>query len=66
MSQPLPPYPPEQEPREAQMTHRPRPRPMGRARRVFCGYLMVAGALATLAALTLLVVRLFVEIGKWA
>ena len=66
MSQPLPPYPPVQDPRQPQMKHRPRPRPMGRARRVFRGYLMVVGALATLAALTLLVVRLFVEIGKWA
>ena len=46
MSQPLPPYPPVQDPRQPQMKHRPRPRPMGRARRVFRGYLMVVGALA--------------------
>ena len=37
----------------------------GRARRIFRGYLMVAGALATLAGLTLLIVSLFVEINKW-
>lgn len=37
----------------------------GRAARFFRGYLMVAGAVATLYGLALLVVTLLVEIGKW-
>lgn len=51
-SAPQPPVPP----------HGRRP---GRARRVFRGYLMFAGAVATLFGLILLVVSLFVEIDKW-
>ena len=48
--------------------HRPEPhrRPRrGRAGRFFRGYLMLVGALTTIAALVLLLVRLFVEIEKW-
>ena len=37
----------------------------GRAGRFFRGYLMLVGALTTIAALVLLLVRLFVEIEKW-
>ncbi len=41
-----------------------RPR-RGRAGRFFRGYLMLVGALTTVVALVLLLVRLFVEIEKW-
>ena len=47
---------------------RPEPRRhprRGRAGRFFRGYLMLVGALTTVAALVLLLVRLFVEIEKW-
>ena len=44
---------------------REKPRHMGRARRVFRGYLMIAGAAATLFGLILLLVSFFVEIDKW-
>ena len=44
--------------------HRERPR-RGRAGRFFRGYLMLVGALTTIAALVLLLVKLFVEIEKW-
>lgn len=55
-----PPGPP---PREA---YRPARRPhRGRIGRFFRGYLMLVGALTTVAALVLLLVRLFVEIEKW-
>ncbi|MEA4997773.1 MAG: hypothetical protein VB087_00100 [Candidatus Limiplasma sp.] len=37
----------------------------GRAGRVFRGYLMIAGAVATLFGLILLLVSFFVEIDKW-
>ncbi len=59
--QPMKPYgePPVQ---QAVPPHNRRP---GRARRFFRGYLMVAGAAATLLGLTLLLVSLFVEIDKW-
>lgn len=50
-------FQPQQEP--------PRGKRQGRARRVFRGYLMVTGALATLSGLILLLVSLFVEINKW-
>ena len=36
-----------------------------RVRRVVRGYLMTAGALATAYLLVMLLVQLFVEIGKW-
>ena len=42
----------------------PRPR-QGRFRRFVRGYLMLVGALTTLYVLVLLLVRLFVEVGKW-
>jgi hypothetical protein len=45
--------------------YRDRPR-RGRAGRFFRGYLMIVGALTTIAALVLLLVRLFVEIEKWS
>ena len=41
-----------------------RPRP-GRFRRFVRGYLMMVGALTTLYVLVLLLVKLFVEVGKW-
>ncbi len=37
----------------------------GRAGRFFRGYLMLVGAITTIAAMVLLLVRLFVEIEKW-
>lgn len=37
----------------------------GRPARFFRGYLMVVGALATMAGLVYLLVQLFVEIEKW-
>ncbi|MDD3411659.1 MAG: hypothetical protein PHY12_12715 [Eubacteriales bacterium] len=43
---------------------RPRRR-RGRTARFFRGYLMTVGAATTVIGLTLLLVRLFVEIGKW-
>ena len=43
---------------------RPRHRP-GRLRRFVRGYLMLVGALTTLYVLMQLLVRLFIEIGKW-
>ncbi|MBN1777366.1 MAG: hypothetical protein JW811_04515 [Clostridiales bacterium] len=43
---------------------RRRPR-RSRAGRFFRGYLMLVGALTTVAVLVLLLVRLFVEIEKW-
>lgn len=43
----------------------PKPKRFPRARRVVRGYLMVSGAVATLAGLTLLIVSLFVEINRW-
>lgn len=60
--QPQRPYgePPMQQ--QAVPPHNRRP---GRARRFFRGYLMIAGAVATLFGLILLVVSLFVEINKW-
>lgn len=45
--------------------HAPRPR-QGRFRRFMRGYLMLVGALTTLYVLVLLLVSLFVEVGKWA
>ena len=50
--------------READAPLRKRPR-RGKAGRFFRGYLMLVGALTTIAALVLLLVRLFVEIEKW-
>jgi hypothetical protein len=47
------------------MTPPPRKKRQGRAARFLRGYLMVAGALATLAGLTLLIVSLFVEIQEF-
>lgn len=44
--------------------HRRRSRP-GRFRRFVRGYLMLVGALTTLYVLVQLLVRLFIEIGKW-
>jgi hypothetical protein len=49
---------------EYRQDHARRPR-RGRAGRFFRGYLMLVGALTTIAALVLLLVRLFVEIEKW-
>ena len=43
----------------------PRPR-HGRFRRFVRGYLMMVGGLTTLYVLVQLLVRLFVEIGKWS
>lgn len=63
MQQPTQPYQPQQAPNPpGPPPHVKRP---GRARRFFRGYLMVAGAVATLAGLTLLIVSLFVEIQEW-
>ena len=45
-------------------SHRRRSRP-GRFRRFVRGYLMLVGALTTLYVLVQLLVRLFIEIGKW-
>ena len=50
---------PEYRPERRKRPHR------GRAGRFFRGYLMLVGALTTIAALVLLLVRLFVEIEKW-
>ena len=44
--------------------HAPRPR-HGRFRRFVRGYLMLVGMLTTLYVLVLLLVSLFVEVGKW-
>lgn len=44
---------------------RGRPRHRGRFMRFMRGYLMLAGAAATIYALVLLLVRLMVEIGAW-
>ena len=59
MQQPNQPTPAMQGGRPPVPPHVKRP---GRARRFLRGYLMVAGALATLAGLTLLIVSLFVRI----
>ena len=56
--------PPERRETHGQRGFPGRPR-RGRAGRFFRGYLMLVGALTTLAALVLLLVRLFVEIEKW-
>lgn len=45
--------------------HRRRSRRPGRFRRFVRGYLMLVGALTTLYVLVQLLVRLFIEIGKW-
>ena len=45
--------------------HRRRSRRPGRIRRFVRGYLMLVGALTTLYVLVQLLVRLFIEIGKW-
>lgn len=50
---------------QAHAAHHPRPR-QGRFRRFLRGYLMLVGALTTLYVLVLLLVSLFVEVGKWA
>ena len=42
----------------------PRHRRPCRARRIFRGYLMIAGAIATLSGLVLLIVSLFVELNN--
>lgn len=52
-----PPMPPQPE--------EPRRKRHGRVGRFFRGYLMIAGALATAYVLEQLLVRLFVEIGRW-
>ena len=63
MQQPYQPYQPQQNPSPSgPPPHVKRP---GRARRFFRGYLMVAGAAATLVGITLLIVSLFVEIHEW-
>ncbi len=54
-----PPEHPQYQPRHR--THHRR----GRAGRFFRGYLMLVGAITTIAAMVLLLVRLFVEIEKW-
>ena len=59
------PYQPAVPAQDAQMTPPPRKKRQGRAARFLRGYLMVAGALATLAGLTLLIVSLFVEIQEF-
>lgn len=59
MSREYRPGPPPERP-----VYQDRPR-RGRAGRFFRGYLMLVGALTTIAALVLLLVRLFVEIEKW-
>ena len=59
------PYQPNHAPRTPQSQEQPRPRPHGRARRIFRGYLMTVGAIATICGIVLMLVRLFVEIGKW-
>ncbi len=56
-----PPYPP---PRAERPPERPRRR-HGRFGRFFRGYLMTVGAAANIMGLIWLLVRLFVEIGKW-
>jgi hypothetical protein len=56
------PYPPGPPPDRYEYPRHPR---RGRAGRFFRGYLMLVGALTTVAALVLLLVRLFVEIEKW-
>ena len=61
MQQPNQPYYDPQVPQQPDPRHK---RP-GRARRVFRGYLMVAGAIATLSGLVLLIVSLFVELNNW-
>ena len=51
-----------------ELTPPPRRRPPhrpGRFRRFVRGYLMLVGALTTLYVLVRLLVRLFIEIGKW-
>ena len=53
-----------QQPAPAQQPVHHRPRRGGFAR-FFRGYLMVVGGVTTVLGLTWLIVRLFVEIGKW-
>jgi hypothetical protein len=55
-------YPPGPPPERTAYPPRPRRSRIGR---FFRGYLMLVGALTTIAALVLLLVRLFVEIEKW-
>lgn len=55
-------YTPEPPPERPKYRKRPR---RSRAGRFFRGYLMLVGALTTIIALVLLLVRLFVEIEKW-
>ena len=59
------PYQPYNMPQPPSQPDAPKPKRHGRARRVFRGYLMTAGALATIGGLILLLVSLFVEINKW-
>ena len=61
------PYPQQGEPRNPVDYEPPRPRPHGRgkARRFFRGYLLIAGAAATIYVLVLLIIKLLVEAAKW-
>lgn len=61
------PYDPRPNPYQPRPDERPKPRPRrrGRFRRFMRGYLMTVGALTTLYVLVQLLVRLFVEVGKW-
>ncbi len=52
-------------PGQNQEPPQPRRKRPGRAGRMFRGYLMIAGAVATIAGLILLLVSIFVEIEKW-
>lgn len=61
------PYPQPGDPRNPSDYEPPRPRPHGRGkvRRFFHGYLLLAGAAATIYLLVLLIIRLLVELGHW-
>lgn len=60
--QPRPGYPAQ----NSGMNARRKPRHRGRFGRFMRGYLMLVGALSTLYVLVQLLVRLFIEVGKWA
>ena len=62
MQQPNPNGGPQQAPRQFEA---PREKRHGRAMRIVRGYLMIAGGVATVVGLTLLIVSLFVKIQDW-
>lgn len=59
-------YQPGYPPQNGEMNTHRRPKHRGRFMRFIRGYLMLVGALSTLYVLVQLLVRLFIEVGRWA